>query len=236
MPRAGFEIINEMGSVQIDENFKNFCLLQAFSGTTNASMDTFGGLIGSSISYSTPKTGKVSPIFCAYSTNYAVVATNVNQDASHWYFTVYSSGPVGSGFTVHIYDGITPPSSGAGLQLLNANGEITFDASRKYLRIEELFSATPGMGFSNHDRLDGRAYAGIVTRPIWSYVLDQVTIGTTNYHRIRYQIVGVRGYDDLGGFVIGAFTVSVAYATIPIVPALPPFKAGPVLIADITHY
>lgn len=234
--RAGFEITNEMGSVQIDERFKNFCLLQKFNGNTNTAMDTFGGLIGSSISYSHPKSGSISPIFCAYSSQYVVTATNVNQDSNYWYFTVYSSGPVGTGFTIHIYDGHTPTPSNAGLQLLNGSGEITFDAARKYLRIEQLVNASPGMGFNTYDRVSGRAYAGIATRPIWSYALDQTTIGTTNYHRIRYQIVGVRGHDDLGGYVMGAFTVSVAYSTIPISPSLPPYKAGPVLIADVTHY
>lgn len=144
---TGLQVINDYGTVQIDENYRNLFLRT--SGT--------GGVPSASGSMTSPLLAMQSAgLSCGFG------LTDGNG-------IVYQTNSAGS-FKWWIWDVIANSSGNYGFQVFNASGQMVFDALQKPMRIvgHHLFTAETQWSNQSFTYPAGREYAVIIgTQPVW---------------------------------------------------------------------
>lgn len=131
---AGFQVINDNGHIQIDQNFKNLAFKEKFTWGT-AGVRTVSS------------TNCVNPVPVVYTENsHGIAIVGMSRSGSTYTFKVDGIGDL------YIFDSL-PVSNGStsGLQVFNAAGQLVFDANAEYLKpvaISEFFP--PDVNVSPH--------------------------------------------------------------------------------------
>ncbi len=142
----GFRVINDWGTVQIDDTYANLALKEVRQYTFQFDQGGTDYFLNFSFSGSLPVFAFRSP------DSHSVVAA-IQQNGST--YTVQMRSDLGGPVWIYIFDKPITPTSGYGLRVRNANNEITFDSGYKYMRIEGFYSSANG----NQGLTPGKTYA-----------------------------------------------------------------------------
>lgn len=145
---AGFQVINDAGTILIDENYKNISMKDKRTVTIGAAgaPQLFGANQFTVASC-------VSPVvFIQCSTGGCFVS---GVTVSGGTATITVRGPAGVSVTVFTFD--EPTVGSFGLQVYNASGQVVFDSSNKYARVVDVVSGTTAQIVKTYT--SGRTYA-----------------------------------------------------------------------------
>lgn len=162
---AGLQIVNNFGTVLIDETYKNLALRQKILTATAGALERV----------TIPMSGMNEPMVALASERYVGVKSMRSDLAS---FLV--QGRINGDVTAYIFD--LPQSSGPnqGLRVYNAAGELTFDSNNKYARVVDVYG---GPATSDWQPLrtypSGRNYAVVQLK--MAYRKEVVNNGGGNY-------------------------------------------------------
>lgn len=207
---TGITIYNDSNTVQIDETYRNVCLItkQAY-GLTHSF-----GTVYVDVSTTGPRA-----LVCMESANYVPFLANVTFDGTNWVWRWgfgYLGGAYPTSDTVYawIFDYlVTPPSDTVGLKVLNASGETVYHSASKPLRIVTTLPHSSG-----YTGTTGRKYLPLIMAN--AYYTETIFPNTTGY------TIGMQA----SGNVIGSmpFALSPAVATTA--------NYGQYAVVDVTHY
>lgn len=174
---VGLTIINNYGTILIDENYKNLALRQKIATSTTSPLGRV----------SVPMSGMNTPMIALASTAY----TGVKHMASDLSSFVIQGPQIGSQpLTAYVFDEPQPSGVAAGLLVYNAAGQLTFDSGNKYARVVDVFG---GAGTADWQPLRsyavGRTYAVVCLKR--AYRKEVIHNGGGNYD-IRWYMSGIR--------------------------------------------
>lgn len=156
----GLSIKSTSNSIQIDELFKNFSIVESGSLTTVS-----GGNLGSHKTIS--KSSCTTPLLAIASSHYhSVTYLDVSSGTFTW--DVEFDAVSGTSFDYYIFDIPSTSSETMGIRVWNASSELIFDSGKKYLRMIDFKTITSEPG--NDTYTSGRTYAVIQATP--GMVLD----------------------------------------------------------------
>jgi hypothetical protein len=220
---AGFQIINDSGVVQVDQDFKNYAL---YSKTTISSWsNSWNSGTGSSVysaSVSVPASGSYVVALVTDSTSYAAVM----------YGSTIMAYRSTSGFpSVTAYVFAAPGASGAtsGLQVFDAAGEVAFDAALKYMRVAYA-GPIPSRALPNdvpytYSGLASGSYAVLQSFSRQRYVYSPGVPGSWQVWRDFYRSTATGFEVRNSGFAVGPGNAS-GFAD--------QLTGGPVLLIDVS--
>ncbi len=141
MTTGGLQVINDSGTIQIDQNYYNFMLYSKSTATTTLiNTGTSTVIYGTTITVPTTKNPQ---IFFGVNSAYLSVGHRTVSGGSTS-FQVYSN--VATTFTYYVF--VTDPAqvadSGYGLQVFREDGSLVFDARNRFLRFENVFQIAFG--------------------------------------------------------------------------------------------
>lgn len=134
---AGFQLVNDQGVVQVDENFINLALVA--KGAVHIPAGGIGGLLAPpQINY-----WGVSPILCLRSVSTYAYIRQVTKSGNTYSYVInggfagaMNDSPLAETFNWYIFDRMSQvPASNAGLQVFNAWGELTFSSASRPMRV-----------------------------------------------------------------------------------------------------
>lgn len=150
---TGIKILNDSGAVQIDENYRNVCLVNKIAIVVS----------GTGIQYHDVVVAGARVLMCMESANYSPFLFNTSFDGTNWTYRWgfnYLAGGYPTSDTVYawVFDYLTtPPSDDFGLKVRDASGNMVFHSSSKPLKIVSVQSHPSGyVGAS------GRKYVPLV--------------------------------------------------------------------------
>lgn len=137
----GFKSISTNGNiVQIDQDFKNFVLVEKATVVTDTNLSSVSG---HESSYKTVTYSSGTRTYPVIATNSSMPVFIIQQNSTQCSFV--AKGTSGQSLTYYIFDQIpsTPPNTGFGLKVLLANGETAYADTYKYMRVLGAHSAGP---------------------------------------------------------------------------------------------
>lgn len=158
---AGLRIINDAGTVQVDENYFNFVLAQKVDGLTVAHEEP--AWAGSKIAFSM---AGAFPLI-AWQCSEIIMMQGFYESGGTWHFVLRCAGPADTAYTLFAF---AEPSTAAGVygasgfEVMNTAGERVFHSSAKPARV----SGSHGVSMSTAQTFDytaGRQYATAMLRP-----------------------------------------------------------------------
>jgi hypothetical protein len=167
---TGIKIYNDSGAVQIDETYRNVCLISKQS----ISLSHSGGIVYVNVSTSGPRA-----LVCVESANYIPLLANVTFDGTSWVWR-WGFGKNGGAFTsdtayAWIFDYLTtPPSDTVGVKVFNAAGEMVYHSASKPLRIITTLPHNSG-----YTGTSGRKYLPLIMAN--AYYTETLFPNTTGY-------------------------------------------------------
>jgi hypothetical protein len=220
---AGFQIINDGGVVQVDQDFKNYAL---FSKTTISSWPSnWNSGTGASVysaSVSVPASGSYVIALVTDSTSYASVMYGGTVMA-------YRSTSGLPSVTAYVF--AAPGASGAssGLQVFDAAGQVVFDAALKYMRVVYA-GAIPSRSLPNdvpytYSGLPSGSYAVVQSFSRQHYVYSPGVPGSWQVWRDFYRSAATGFEVRNSGFATGPGNAS-GFAE--------QLVGGPVLLIDVS--
>lgn len=158
---AGLQIINDAYTVQIDENWKNFCFRQVIDVGIAITLPTLTPYV----IYDLVVPGQTAMVACACTTFYGTIL-NSRFDGSNYIFKFLFMPPTVAGYvaeTVRFYVFDVPPSGGfsnVGLEVFNAAGERVYHSDVDVMKIAGVASCDTGFTGT-----PGRTYVPLVAVP-----------------------------------------------------------------------
>lgn len=141
MPTGFSSVLPDGQTIQIDENYKNLELRGKYQLTATNLIS-----VGSPNTYdvSLSVAGVTNPIIAIHCPGVYVALISTSQSGSNvtYRFAALSNT---SSFTVYVFDNPTLSASNFGMQVFDANGQLVFDANKRYLRV---LSSTSFSNFS----------------------------------------------------------------------------------------
>ncbi|GEM_PF-6981959 len=161
---AGFQAFNTAtGSVQVDENYANLALLTKVTITSAANGNWAATATLSVASPTMPVVAVQSAVF--------VQLFRVYQSGGNWTF-VYHAASAGAAINCYVFGKpVAPSGSGAGLQVFDASGSLTFDSRLKYARVAQMISGASYASTPAVTLPSGRTYAAVQCRYAGEYEL-----------------------------------------------------------------
>lgn len=130
----GFKVINDYGTVLIDDTFANLALMSSAVYTTTPPASQY---YGSDLIFSF---SAQFPVFAFRCETALATVVAVQQNGSAFTVSMRCDGPVGTPIKVYFFDRPTVPTSGWGIRVRDAAGNITFDSGYSYMRIVGAYS------------------------------------------------------------------------------------------------
>lgn len=212
MMDAGIQILNDGGSFQIDQTYRNLCLRQ--KGTAVTSANLVSGYSYTSFNV----TGLTSPIIAVGGPALAVAQTYWDAANSRHGFLISAAGAIGTSIPYYIFDVPTETGATFGFQVRDASGALVFDAMQPPLRVRGFYTHQSA---SVSNLVAGRSYA--VAHPVLGF--RAVTVETL-FARLYATAVTTNGFSL--GFV--------NYSTIPASPVQTIVRLPTLLAIDVTDY
>jgi hypothetical protein len=207
---TGVKIYNDASTIQIDETYRNVCLISKQSiGLTHSF-----GTVYVDITATGPRA-----LVCMESANYVPILANVTFNGTNWVWRwgfYYLGGAYPTSDTAYawIFDYlVTPPSDTVGLKVFNAAGEMVYHSASKPLRVITTLGHNTG-----YTGTAGRKYLPLIMAN--AYYTETIFPNTTGY------TIGMQA----SGNVIGSMPV-------PLSPAVATgANYGQYAVIDVTHY
>lgn len=158
---AGLQILNEAYTVQIDENWKNFCFRQTIDVGISITLPTLNPFV----IYDLVVPGQMAMVAARCSTFYATIL-NSRFDGTSYVFKFLFVPPPTTGLvaeTVRFYVFDVPPSGGfsnIGLEVFNASGERVYHSDVDVMKIAGVQPCD--FGFTG---VPGRQYVPLIAVP-----------------------------------------------------------------------
>lgn len=228
----GIKIINDWGSLMVDETYSNLYLRQKGSANlaqghiSNPADTPIGGMVDITVTATTP-------LLAIKSDSYACVFSSVRNSDGTWTFRVISAATSGA-ISWFLFDiPANAAHSAYGLQVFSAQGIKVFDSGYGYARVAT--EKTKNDGTLNAETLGltaGRTYAVVHAAVAYTAGIEAWGQGTI----VHWAYLGARGGNgsiDFGGFeafkhvLIGQDPGSIS------VPNNTSYKA---LILDVTNF
>ena len=210
---AGLQILNADGvTVQIDDTYDNLAVIAMGTKTTDTATAAGGN---SSVTFT--KSGLKNPLIAVAGTN-AQVAVCWLQDAATntWAFNITVAGGVGTLAKYLIFDSPPATTSTFGFQVFDANGNKTFDASMRYLRVVDMQLNAVG-----------------------PFTYDATKTYAVCHLRFGFRVWNQTGFNQIQGTTVNGGTVALSYLVVNTVPGSPAQlneSTPSVLILDITNF
>jgi hypothetical protein len=167
---AGFQVINNAGSILIDENYVNLAMKSKGSGSTSGPTG-LNRLTVALSGLSTPMVALASPVRFVGLKNFAADMSSM---------LLQGEGSVTSAVNYYIFDKPTSSGVNQGLQVFDAAGGLVFDSGNKYARVVDIFGGaaeanwTPARVYPA-----GRTYAVVELKR--AYRKEVTSLGGGNY-------------------------------------------------------
>ncbi|WP_143508413.1 hypothetical protein [Pseudomonas synxantha] len=219
---ASIEIFGQDGHVLIDQNYKNLILLEKFKG----SFDGGGGVVrGGTYTVSRSAYPGTTPVLAISSTFLTALRRFTRNGNDYtWVIACEAAGRLSSAdFYIFNVPNAIPSADGI-LQIFNSGGELVFDSSLDYCKVQGMLSASTGQSNTLAVPVGGE-YAYVVTIPPYIYSVTNFLI--MNFTGVVMQSGSVRS---------ASFDYSVQGY-----PAQPPFLSGRInwaakfLIIDVAN-
>lgn len=168
---TGAKFINDANTVQIDETYRNVCLIEKRSISVSNSFGT---------TYTDVTVTGPRAVICMESANYVPLLANVTFDGTNWVWRwgfAYLGGSYPTSDTVYawIFDYlVTPPSDTEGFKVLTASGETIYHSASKPLRVVTTLGHNSG-----YTGTSGRKYVPLVMAS--AYYTETFGFTTTGY-------------------------------------------------------
>lgn len=165
---SGITIYGDSGAVQVDENYFNYALVAKGTATLLEDAQALpNGAIRRGAKVQISVQGE-SPII-AWSSGFPLHIYRVSVNAGVWSFVIssgisggsgYPPGLAGNSFTYYVFDRPSDSGGGFGFQVFDAAGRLTFDATRKYMRVVRFYETSDPKSMDSIDTtLPGKTYA-----------------------------------------------------------------------------
>lgn len=210
---AGLEVLNADGvTVQIDDTYANLAVIEMGTKATDTATAAGGN---SSVTFT--KTGLKNPLIAVTGTN-PQVAVCWLQDAvtNTWGFNITAGGGVGTAAKYLIFDSPPAPTTNYGFQVFDANGNLTFDGSLRYLRVVDM-----------------------QVNAVGPFTYDASKQYAVCHLRFGFRVWNQTGFNQVQGSTVNGGTVAVSYLAVNTVPGSPVQlnqMTPSLLILDITNY
>jgi hypothetical protein len=211
MADAGLQIINDSGSVQIDQTYRNLCLRQKGTLTTTANLPAGGSSYGSF-----NVTGLTTPIIAIGGSAQATVQTYWDSANARHSFLISTQGGIGTSVPYYIFDVPAELGSAYGFQVRDSTNKLIFDALQQPLRVRG-FYVNQSANVSN--LTSGRTYAVAHT------VVGFRAVTVENLFLHMYTTAATTN-----GFNMGQLN----YSTIPASPTQTIIRLATLLAIDVT--
>jgi hypothetical protein len=158
---AGLQIVNDYGTVQIDENY--VCPSLVASGTLTChtySHDNWTKAGGSDETGATLTVTGTQPIVALAGDYYASIKSTT-QSGSSWTFEIRTEPDAKDhAITYYVFDTVLSDASGVGLIVRDAAGNITYSSNLKPMRMVDILSGTLSSGWveSENDPYDAQSW------------------------------------------------------------------------------
>lgn len=211
---AGLQIMNADGvTVQVDDTYANLAVVEMGTIATNTATSAGGN---SGVTFS--RSGLKNPLIAvAGTTSQVAVAWLQNAGNGTWGFNILAAGGVGTQCKYLIFDSPPATSPNYGFQVFDANGNITFDGSLRYLRVIDM-------------------QLNISTGSIAYDASKQYAVC---HLRFGFRVWNQTGFNDVVTSRVNSGVVTLDYTTVNSVPGSPPqlnLMASSILVIDITNY
>lgn len=206
---TGIKIYNDASTVQIDETYRNVCLISK----TSIGLSHLGGIVYVNVSTAGPRA-----LVCMESADYIPLLANVTFDGVNWVWR-WGFGKNGGAFTsgtayAWVFDYLTsPPSDTVGLKVLNASGDTIYHSASKPLRVVTTLPHSSG-----YIGTPGRKYLPLVMAN--AYYTETLGTSTTAY--------------SLGLLASGNLITPTPMPLSPGIATSPNY--GQYAVVDVTHY
>lgn len=150
MANAGLQIVNDGGSVQIDQGYRNLCLRQKGNAVTT------GNLVSGTSWMSFNVSGLTSPIIAVGGAVGASAQTYWDAANSRHGFLISAIGAIGTSIPYYIFDVPAELGSTYGFQVRDTAGALIFDALQPPLRVRGFYVNASG---GDSSKPSGRTYA-----------------------------------------------------------------------------
>jgi hypothetical protein len=164
---VGIEIYNNAGTIQIDENWRNYGFREKVTLTITTS-NIVGSPYPQVVPYSLAITGTPALIVACRSTSQFPFRLHSYYDAGSWHINWHFWHDEGTSGTYEpstytgtvdffIFDTLEGTYGNVGLQVFNASGQTVFHSDASIMKISGVFACTSSFSWS-----DGRSYAPII--------------------------------------------------------------------------
>lgn len=218
---AGFQIINDSGVVQVDQDYKNYAL---YSKTTITSWSSSwnSGTGGTVFSAAVPIPPSGSYVI-------ALITSGASSASVMYGGTVMATAPSGTPtVTAYVFAAPTASGSTSGVQVFDASGGVVFDSALKYMRV--VYAGTiPSRSLPNdvpytYSGLAAGNYAVVMSFSRQHYVYTTGVPGFWVVYRDFYATSGNGFTVNNSGFATGPGNAS-GFAE--------QLSGGPVLLIDV---
>jgi hypothetical protein len=223
---TGIQVKNDSSIFQIDENYKNFQLTNASSGTTS---NNYNDGSYNYYYYDYTITNAVNPIIALYCANRYVVVIAITKSGATWTFRI-ASGFNDASINIYIFDVTTTSPHNYGLQIFNSAAELVYHSGNKPFRIVDYIQ----VDVSNpHTYTSGRTYATAFLYPGFQqdgYVVEKG-------HKVEFTYYG--GAKNNSPHVIDFTNAAIQLSTIHTYgfdPVFTYYQPGLALVIDITNF
>lgn len=231
---AGFEVINDSGSYQVDQNYSN--LIMRAKGTATTS-----GYDGRCSRASVVVNNGVCPLIAVQGSGY-VGLDRVTRSGSQYTFILYTAGGNGTSINYFVFDDYAHSSDRFGIEIFNAAEETVFHSSDKQLRVADVITSNY-YGMNNGYSVTlaaGRQYAVCFSAFCGITIFDRIPFsGMTFQETQSVNALGSRVASNVVTFGNILIYSSVQYVQSP---ALFPinithvYEGSGILILDVTDF
>lgn len=217
----GAKIINDTGSIQIDQDYKNLAMVAKGNiVTTNT--------IGGGYSWVDLTITGINPILALRCTTRSCHYYYITNSGSNWTYRIFINNSTAGVDTITYYvfdEPPTPVMSGFGMIIFNSASQPCFDNRHKYLRVTAMIEHPHTE--ASHTFTVGRQYAAIISKPAVGLTAPGMA---PPYPLIRY---GMGWQAITNGMERKVVIVSTgSYSSVPVSASYP----GSAIIVDVTNY
>lgn len=159
----GFMVKNTFGSTQVDELYKNLCVVA--SGTINEASAGSGNVLKG------PTYTGTAPLIAFSCSEFFVGVAETAVSGNTWTYYFRLPGQISGNFTLRWWIFDVPPSASLpsfGLVVRNSTGDITFRSDYNYLRISQILTPAWNLNVQTWTLAAGRTYAVIMSGNVFA--------------------------------------------------------------------
>jgi len=153
----GLEVKNEDDVLQIDETHLNYGFISSGTATCNTFISSVSRLYRATVTV----TNGTNPVVAIHTDGNAIALSGIVTSGSTR--TYYYLGPQNAEFIYYVFDEYPESTSGYGLQVFNASGDVTFNSNYPPMKVVGFGQ----FGLAQSETLPSGVYAAVMEKPEW---------------------------------------------------------------------